>query len=53
MLESEFGNLKQIKDSYPKKVVTMESFSGNTVAGIKVQDLRSFLIIKKNFSRIP
>jgi len=43
-LEREFGNLKQIKDNYPKSVVTMDAFSGNTVEGIEAQDLRSFLI---------
>jgi predicted AAA+ superfamily ATPase len=43
-VEREFGNLKQIKDNYPKKVVTMDAFSGNTVEGIEAQDLRSFLI---------
>ena len=43
-LEREFGNLKNIADNYPKKVVTMETFSGNTLAGIEAQDLRSFLI---------
>jgi len=43
-LEREFGNLKQIKDNYPKKVVTMESFSGNTVEGIETQNLRNFLL---------
>lgn len=43
-LEREFGNLKKIPDNYPKKVVTMESFSGNTVEGIETQDLRSFLL---------
>ncbi|MFD2834911.1 ATP-binding protein [Gramella sp. AN32] len=43
-LEREFGNLKNIPDNYPKKVVTMETFSGNTVEGIEAQDLRSFLL---------
>jgi hypothetical protein len=43
-MEREFGNLKQIKDNYPKKVVTMEAFAGNTVEGIEAQDLRSFLL---------
>ncbi|NJY64045.1 ATP-binding protein [Salinimicrobium sp. CDJ15-81-2] len=43
-LEREFGNLKNIRDNYPKKVVTLEAFSGNTVEGIEIQDLRSFLL---------
>ncbi len=43
-LEREFGNLKQIKDNYPKKVITMDSFLGNTVEGIETQSLRSFLM---------
>ena len=43
-LERELGNLQQIKDNYPKKVITMESFSGNTVEGIEQQSLRSFLM---------
>ncbi|TVZ26051.1 hypothetical protein JM83_0997 [Gillisia sp. Hel_I_86] len=42
-IEREFGNLKQIEDNYPKKVVTMEGFSGNSVTGIAVQSLRNFL----------
>lgn len=43
-LKREFGNLKDITDNYPKKVVTMENFSGNTVDGIQTQSLRSFLM---------
>ena len=43
-LEREFGNLQQIRDNYPKKVITMESFSGNTVNGIQNQSLREFLM---------
>lgn len=43
-LAREFGNLKQIKDNYPKKVITLESFSGNTVAGIQHESLREFLM---------
>ncbi|MCM2302638.1 MAG: ATP-binding protein [Flavobacteriaceae bacterium] len=42
-LEREFGNLKNIPDSYPKMVITMDAFSGNTYEGIKSIDLRSFL----------
>jgi len=43
-MNREFGNLKNIPDNYPKKVVTMQAFSGNTVEGIETQDLRSFLM---------
>ena len=43
-LERELGNLQQIKDNYPKKVITMEVFSGNTVEGIQIESLREFLI---------
>ncbi len=43
-LAREFGNLKQIKDNYPKKVITLESFSGNTVEGIQNESLREFLM---------
>lgn len=43
-MKREFGNLKNISDNYPKKVVTLEAFSGNTIEGIETQDLRSFLM---------
>ena len=43
-LAREFGNLKQIKDNDPKKVITLESFSGNTVEGIQNVSLREFLM---------
>lgn len=42
-LEREFGNLKSIDDNYPKTVITMDPFSGNTFEGIKALDLRTFL----------
>ncbi len=42
-IKREFGNLQKIQDNYPKIVVTMESFEGNTIEGIKIMDLRSFL----------
>lgn len=45
-IEREFGNLKKIADNYPKMVVTMDSFSGNTIDGILSIDLRSFLTNK-------
>jgi predicted AAA+ superfamily ATPase len=43
-LEREFGNLLAIKDNYPKIVITMETFSGNTVEGIAILDLETFLV---------
>lgn len=42
-IEREFGNLQKIRDNYPKIVVTMDSFEGNTIEGIRTMDLRSFL----------
>lgn len=39
----EFGNLKKIKDNYPKKVITLDVFHGNTYEGIVAMDLRTFL----------
>lgn len=43
-MEREFGNLKNIPDNYPKTVITMDAFSGNTYEGISNIDLRSFLM---------
>src|SRR5690554_2283158 len=42
-IQREFGNLQKIKDNYPKMVITMDAFSGNTVEGIAAIDLKSFL----------
>lgn len=42
-LEREFGNLQKIEDNYPKMVVTLDTFSGNSVEGIQVLGLRGFL----------
>jgi predicted AAA+ superfamily ATPase len=42
-IEREFGNLEKIKDNYPKIVVSMDEFSGNTRNGIKHIHLRDFL----------
>lgn len=42
-MEREFGNLKAISDNYPKTVVTMKPFLGNSVDGIQIVDLRTFL----------
>ncbi len=40
----EFGNLIKIKDHYPKYVITMDSWEGNTFEGIKTLSLREFLV---------
>jgi predicted AAA+ superfamily ATPase len=44
-MEREFGNLKSISDNYPKTVITMDAFTGNTYEGISNIDLRSFLLL--------
>ncbi|UOE41529.1 ATP-binding protein [Chryseobacterium suipulveris] len=43
-IEREFGNLLKIKDNYPKLLITMDKFSGNTFEGVKLTDLRTFLM---------
>ena len=42
-IEREFGNLLLIRDNYPKFVVTMDDFKGNTNQGIIHSNLREFL----------
>lgn len=42
-IDREFGNLKLIKDNYPKEVVTLNAYSGNSIDGIKAIDLKTFL----------
>lgn len=44
-IDREFGNLAKIKDNYPKLVVSMDDFSGNTFQGIQHINLREFLSI--------
>lgn len=39
----EFGNLEQIRDNYPKMVVSMDDFKGNTHKGIQHFNLKDFL----------
>lgn len=46
-IEREFGNLLAIKDNYPKKVITLDEFTGASVQGIEVLHLRKFLTIQK------
>ena len=42
-IEREFGNLLQIKDNYPKMVVTMDEQFSNTYQGITHVPIRKFL----------
>ncbi|UKH18715.1 ATP-binding protein [Actinobacillus pleuropneumoniae] len=42
-LEREFGNLLKIQDNYPKYVVTMDEFEGNTFERVQCLSLREFL----------
>ncbi|MDR2579619.1 MAG: ATP-binding protein [Fibromonadaceae bacterium] len=46
-IEREFGNLEKIKDNYPKTVVSMDEFTGNSKNGIKHSNLLEF------FSKFP
>ena len=43
IIQREFGNLLLIRDNYPKYVVTMDDFKGNTYQGIIHFNLREFL----------
>ena len=43
-LDREFGNLKRVKDNYPKLVVTLNAYIGNSIDGIMAIDLRTFLL---------
>ena len=43
-MEREFGTLKKINDNFPKMVITLDAFKGNTNEGIQAVDLRSFLL---------
>jgi len=42
-IEREFGNLEKINDNYPKVVVSMDDFQGNSRNGIKHIRLNEFL----------
>lgn len=44
-LEREFGNLLKIQDNYPKYVVTMDEFEGNSFEGVQCLSLRAFLAL--------
>lgn len=39
----EFGNLLAISDNYKKMVITLDKYSGNTVQGIQIVQLKEFL----------
>jgi len=41
--EREFGNLLEVKDNYPKFVITLDEYTGNTYEGIIHLPLRRFL----------
>ena len=43
-IEREFGNLLQIKDNYPKYVVSLDEYTGVSYKGIQHIPLRKFLI---------
>ena len=45
-IDREYGNLEKIKDNYPKMVVSMDEFVGNTRNGIQHIYLRDFLSMK-------
>ena len=42
-IDREFGNLRKISDHYPKMVVSLDDFTGNTIEGIRHVNLRDFL----------
>jgi predicted AAA+ superfamily ATPase len=42
-MDREFGNLLKINDNYPKIVVSMDDFTGNSYEGIKHLHIRRFL----------
>lgn len=42
--ECEFGNLENIRDNYPKIVVTLNDFAPNTDRGIRMMSLRQLLL---------
>jgi len=43
-IDREFGNLEKINDNYPKVVVSMDDFQGNSRNGIKQIKLSDFLL---------
>ncbi len=43
-LKREFGNLQKIKDNYPKWVISLDEFRGNSIDGVRHIHLRDFLL---------
>ena len=46
-IQREFGNLQLIQDNYPKLVITLEEFEGNTYEGIRHLSLIQFLTMEE------
>jgi len=44
VIDREFGNLLEIKDNYPKYVVSMDEFAPKNIQGVEHLHLREFLI---------
>jgi predicted AAA+ superfamily ATPase len=42
--DREFGNLLEIKDNFPKIVVSMDEITGGTFKGIRHVNIRDFLV---------
>jgi len=42
VLDREFGNLMEIKDNFPKIVVSMDEITGKTFKGIRHVNIRGF-----------
>ena len=40
----EFGNLLEIRDNFPKIVVSMDEIAGGKFKGIKHMNIRNFLV---------
>ncbi len=45
--DREVGNLLEIKDQYPKYVVTLDEFSSGNIDGVKIMYLADFLLSKE------
>ncbi|MEG1301265.1 MAG: ATPase, partial [Erysipelotrichaceae bacterium] len=45
--EREIGNLLEIKDHYPKYVVTLDELSTGNVNGVRILHLAAFLLINE------
>ncbi|MBA4299542.1 hypothetical protein SAMN03080617_02724 [Algoriphagus alkaliphilus] len=47
-IQREFGNLQLIADNYPKVVITLDEFDGNSFEGVMHLSLKEFLTKKMN-----